>query len=159
MSGACFHISRVRSGLPGVCIMNWEVWCNIWYAHYILLHLKQDPLNRSIGNLSTFWILVSTQGMTPLMYACVRGDEAMVQMLLDAGADLNAEVRLSLWFLSIFMSMIVPENFRNPGSRMLTFEIECRWWVLSEELGTEVKYISEVCSFRKCFCHYLNIFH
>ncbi|XP_051886401.1 ankyrin repeat and BTB/POZ domain-containing protein 3-B isoform X2 [Pristis pectinata] len=34
----------------------------------------------------------SEQGLSPLMYACARGDEAMVQMLLDAGADVNCEV-------------------------------------------------------------------
>jgi len=38
------------------------------------------------------------------MHACVRGDEAMVQMLLDAGADINSEVSAGEVFPAILVS-------------------------------------------------------
>lgn len=48
--------------------------------------------------------------MTPLMYACARGDEAMVQMLLDAGADINSEVSGSKFYMCSYTTAVLHED-------------------------------------------------
>uniref|UniRef100_A0A8C7SPA5 BTB domain-containing protein n=1 Tax=Oncorhynchus mykiss TaxID=8022 RepID=A0A8C7SPA5_ONCMY len=53
---------------------------------------------------------MSEQGMTPLMYACVRGDEAMVKMLLDTGADINSEVSASKQYDSILHNHLLLDS-------------------------------------------------